>query len=165
MRDATAARGLKHVCEGRAGGPQGSALTCIVFPILLDGILKETEQRFPGVETKAIQDDVDLYGDPAIILGEGGALDFILAGPRKVGPEPNLKRFQAYKVACRVPSGPLGGAEEVAQADVHHHEPDTPVPSRARGDTGRRGQGCGCRRAPGDQGESQGSGAAPGRGG
>ena len=36
MRDATAARGLKQVCEGRAGGPQGSALTCITFPILLD---------------------------------------------------------------------------------------------------------------------------------
>jgi len=35
---------------------------------------------FPGVETKAIQDDAGLYGDPAIILGEGGALDFILAG-------------------------------------------------------------------------------------
>ena len=64
-------------------GPQGSALTCIVFPILLDGILKETERRFPGVETKAIQDDVDLYGDPAIILGEGGALDFILAESRR----------------------------------------------------------------------------------
>jgi len=65
MRDATAASGLKHVCEGRAGGPQGSALTCIVFPVLLDGILKETEQRFSGVETKAIQNDVGLYGDPA----------------------------------------------------------------------------------------------------
>jgi len=83
MRDATAARGLKQVCESRAGGPQGSALTCIASPILLDGILKETEQRFPGVETKAIQDDVDLYGDPAIILGEGGALDFILAEFRR----------------------------------------------------------------------------------
>ena len=99
MRDATAARGLKHVCEGRAGGPQGSALTCIVFPILLDGILKETEQRFPGVETKAIQDDVDLYGDPAIILGEGGALDFILAEFKKVDLEPNLKKFQAYTIS------------------------------------------------------------------
>ena len=37
--------GNKHVCEGRAGGPQGSALKCIVFSIILDGILKETEQR------------------------------------------------------------------------------------------------------------------------
>jgi len=27
MRDATAARGLGHACEGRAGGPQGIALT------------------------------------------------------------------------------------------------------------------------------------------
>ena len=90
MRDSTAARGLKQVCEGRAGGPQGSALTCILFPILLDGILKETERRFPEVETKAIQGDVGLYGDPAIIFGEGGALDFILAGFKKVDLEPNL---------------------------------------------------------------------------
>jgi len=96
MRDATAARGLKQVCEGRAGGPQGSALTCIVFPILLDGILKETEQRFPVFETKAIQNDVSLYGDPAIILGGGGALDFILAEFQKADLKPNLKKFQAY---------------------------------------------------------------------
>jgi len=64
---------------------------CIVFPILLDGILKETERRFPGVETKAIQDDVDLYGDPVIVLGEGGALDFIPAELQKVDLKPNLK--------------------------------------------------------------------------
>ena len=99
MRDATAARGLKHVCEGKAGGPQGSALTCIVFPILLDGILKKTEQMFPGIETKAIQDDVGLYGDPAIILGEGGALDFILAEFKVADLEPNLKKFQAYTIS------------------------------------------------------------------
>ena len=58
--------------------------------------MSETERGFPGVETKAIQDDVDLYGDPAIILGEGGALDFILAELKKVDLEPNLKKFQAY---------------------------------------------------------------------
>ena len=86
MRDSTAARGFKQVCEGRAGGPQGSALTCIVFPILLDGVLKETERRFPGVETKAIQDDVDLYGDPAIILGEGGALGQVRSWQKTVCP-------------------------------------------------------------------------------
>ena len=57
--------------------------------------MSETERGFPGVETKAIQDDVDLYGDPAIILGEGGALDFILAELKKVDLEPNLKKFQA----------------------------------------------------------------------
>jgi len=66
---------------------------------LLDGILKETEQRFPGVETKAIQVNVDLYGDPAIILGEGGALDFILAEFQKVDLKPNLKKFQAYTIS------------------------------------------------------------------
>jgi len=91
MRDATVACDLKHVCEGRAGRPQGSALTCIALPILLDGILKETEQRSPGVETKAIQDDVGLYGDPAIILGEGGALNFILAEFQKVDLKPTSR--------------------------------------------------------------------------
>jgi len=96
VRNATAARGLKQVCEGRAGGSQGSALTCIVFPILLDGILKETEWRFPGVETKAAQDDVGLYGDPAIILCEGGAFDFILAEFQKADLKPNPKKFQAH---------------------------------------------------------------------
>ena len=55
MRDATTASGLKHVCAraGRAGR-RAAFLTRIVFPILLDGTLKETKQRFPGVETKAI---------------------------------------------------------------------------------------------------------------
>ena len=37
-----------------------------------------------------------LYGDPAIILGEGGALDLILADFQKVDLKPNLKKFQAY---------------------------------------------------------------------
>ena len=68
---------------------------CIALPILLDGILKETEQRFPGVETKAIQDDFGLNGDLAIILGEGGALDFILAEFQKADLKPNPKKFQA----------------------------------------------------------------------
>ena len=60
MRVATAARGLKKVCEGRGGGSEGSALMCIVLLILLDGIPKETEQRLPGVEIKAIQGNVGL---------------------------------------------------------------------------------------------------------
>ena len=50
----------------------------------------------PGIKTKAIQDDVGHYGDPAIIPGEGGALDFILTELKKVGLEPNLMKFQAY---------------------------------------------------------------------
>ena len=39
---------------------------------------------------------MDLYGDPAIILGEGGALDFILAEFQKADLKPSLKKFQAY---------------------------------------------------------------------
>ena len=35
----------------------------------------------------------------AIILGEGGALDFILAELKKVDLEPNLKKFQAYTIS------------------------------------------------------------------
>ena len=70
--------GLKWLCEGRAGGPQGSALTCVTFPMLLDVVLKGVEAKFPDVEAKAIQDDIDLYGNPADILGDDGALQFIL---------------------------------------------------------------------------------------
>ena len=82
--------------RGPGGRAAGQRPRVIVFPILLDGILKEAERRFPGVETKSIQDDVDLFGDPAVILGEGGALDFILAELQKVDLKPNLKKFQAY---------------------------------------------------------------------
>jgi len=156
MRDATAARGLKQVCEGRAGGPQGSALTCIVFFILLDGILKETERRFPGVETKAIQDG--LYGDPAIILGEGGAFGFILAEFQKADLKPNLKKFQPYTTSP-------AEFQAALSAEQKRWLKRTFIITQARGDPGQRGQGCGCRRAPCDQGGSRGSGAAPGRGG
>ena len=161
MRDATAARGLKQVCEGRAGGPQGSALTCIVFPILLDGILKETERRFPGVETvaitetKAIKDDVGLYSDPAIILSERG---FILAEFHKVDLKPNLKKFRSYTISP-------AEFQAALSAEQKRWLKRTFIITQAREDPGQRGQGCGCRRAPGDQGGSRGSGAAPGRGG
>ena len=74
VRDHQGHRGLKWLCEGRAGGPQGSALTCVTFPMLLDVVLKGVEAKFPDVEAKAIQDDIDLYGNPADILGEDGAL-------------------------------------------------------------------------------------------
>ena len=131
---------------------------CIVFPILLDGILKETERRFPEVETKAIQGDVGLYGDPAITLGEGGALDFILAEFRKADLKPNLKKFQAYTI-------PPAQFQAALSAEQKRWLKRTFIITQARGDPGQRGQGCGCRRAPCDQGGSRGSGAAPGRGG
>ena len=89
-------RGYEHLCEATAGGPQGSALTSSTFPLLLDGVLKETEMRFPGVEFKAIQDDVDVYGDPAKILGLDGALEFFLKELKSLDLKPNMKKCQAY---------------------------------------------------------------------
>jgi len=97
VRDHQGHRGLKWLCEGRAGGPQGSALTCVTFPVLLDVVLKGVEAKFPDVEAKAIQDDIDLYGDPADILGDDGALQFILLELKRVAElDANPKKFQAY---------------------------------------------------------------------
>ena len=69
----------------------------MAFPVLLDVILKAVERKYPGVEVKAIQDDVDLYGDPADILGDDGALEFLLAELKRIAKlKPNRKKFQAY---------------------------------------------------------------------
>ena len=43
MRSDTTANGLEELCKGTAGGPQGSAVTILTFPILIDRILKEAE--------------------------------------------------------------------------------------------------------------------------
>jgi hypothetical protein len=46
------------------GGGQGNALTGQLFVINVDSALKETEAAFPGVELKAIQDDITIYAKP-----------------------------------------------------------------------------------------------------
>ena len=96
MRSDTAANGLEELCEGTAGGPQGSAVTILTFPILINRILKEAEAKFDGVEVKAIQDDIDLIGPPNLILGDAGALAWIFEELGKVDLQPNLGKFQAF---------------------------------------------------------------------
>ena len=96
MRSSLAARGFQFLCDGMAGGPQGSPLTNLFFPMAIDHALKETERLFPEVEVKAIQDDIDLSGDPKLILGPNGALKFLLdALEAQNDLKPNHSKFQA----------------------------------------------------------------------
>ena len=41
------------------GGAQGSPLSPIIFPAAIDGAMKATEAKYPGVKLTAIQDDID----------------------------------------------------------------------------------------------------------
>ena len=64
MRSNEASNGFVHLCDSLMGGGQGNALTGQLFVINLDSTLKETEAAFPGVELKAIQDDITIYAKP-----------------------------------------------------------------------------------------------------
>ena len=46
--------GLELPCEGTASGPQGSAITNVTFPVLIDSSLKGAEAKFTGVEARGI---------------------------------------------------------------------------------------------------------------
>ena len=87
--------GLRFLCESRAGGGQGNALTNIIFPMVIDSALKTTEAEF-GIEVRAQQDDISLFGDPDKIFGAGKALESILEKLSEVGLEPNKKKFQTF---------------------------------------------------------------------
>ena len=76
-----------------AGGPQGCPLANLFFPLAIDSALKATEAMYPGVEAKAIQDDIDLSGDPAVILGPNGALQYLLAALEASDLTPNHSKF------------------------------------------------------------------------
>jgi hypothetical protein len=111
--------GFKRLCTSFVGGPQGSALTNLAFPLAINAALKATEEKFPGVTTpenefpgvtvRAIQDDCDLMGDPDLIFGsngDNGALQFLLDELKKVGLEPNLTKFQVFATPPAVESVP-----------------------------------------------------------
>ena len=74
------------------GGPQGYPLTNLLFPLAIDSAIKATEAKYQGVEAKVIQDDIDMFGDPAIILGPNGALQYLLAASDL---KPNHSKLQA----------------------------------------------------------------------
>ena len=74
VRSSTTSNGLKFLCDSSAGGAQGNPLTNIIFPVVINDTLKSTEAEHPGVETRAQQDDINLWGDPDMIFGTGKAL-------------------------------------------------------------------------------------------
>lgn len=95
VRSPGAANGLRFLCESRVGGGQGNALTNIIFPTVINDALKSTETDH-GVEARAQQDDISLFGDPKDIFGPGKALETLLEKLSEVGLEPNKKKFQVY---------------------------------------------------------------------
>ena len=50
-------------------GAQGSPLSPIIFPAAIDGAMKATEARYPGVKLTAIQDDTGVLGLPRLMFG------------------------------------------------------------------------------------------------
>ena len=65
--------------------------------MVIDAAIKATELKF-GITIRAIQDDMALLGDAAVIFGENGALDFLLAELAEVGLEPNRGKFNVVAV-------------------------------------------------------------------
>jgi hypothetical protein len=63
--------------------------------MVIDSALKTTEAEF-GIEVRAQQDDISLFGDPDKIFGAGKALESILEKLSEVGLEPNKKKFQTF---------------------------------------------------------------------
>ena len=106
MRDSKSPTGFARVCTSTAGGPQGSPLTNLAFPALINKALKATEAKFPGVELRAIQDDIDAAGPPDLIFGSNqdgsdGALHFLLEQLAELRLEPNKSKFQFYATTER----------------------------------------------------------------
>ena len=96
MRSDDTDNGLKFLCEGTAGGPQGSAITSVAFPVLIESPLKGVEAKPTSVEVRGIQDDIGLYGDPKLIPGDDGALMWLLAEPARAVLELSRSKFQAF---------------------------------------------------------------------
>ena len=73
MRSSSSPTGFTKISESTAGGPQGSPITNLAFPIIINKTVKDTEARFEGVEIRCIQDDADIIGSPILIFGAHGA--------------------------------------------------------------------------------------------
>ena len=87
------ASGFVYLCDSESGGGQGNALTGIIYAANQDPALKATEAAFPGVEVKAIHDDITLEGPPARVWGEGGALAFLVDQLKNRGLTVNQNKF------------------------------------------------------------------------
>ena len=98
MRNSKSKTGFIKIATSTAGGPQGSPLTNIAFPALINGPLKETKAKFPGVEIQAIQYDCDIYGLPDFVFGSlpdgsDGALHFLLERLADCNLQPKKDEF------------------------------------------------------------------------
>ena len=93
MRSNTDPSGFTKLCDSKAGGGQGNALTNLAFPSTIDGSLKRTSAKFPDVRVKAIQDDVNVCGDPPQVWE---AVDFLVEDLRKAGLKANLKKCKCF---------------------------------------------------------------------
>ena len=76
MRSNLPGTGYIHICDSEKGGGQGNALTGYIYVINQDPALKATEAAYPGVEVRAIQDDITLIGDPLHVWGDDDALAY-----------------------------------------------------------------------------------------
>ena len=100
MRSSSSPTGFTKICESTAGGPQGSPITNLAFPIIINKAVKDTEARFEGVEIRCIQDDADIIGPPNLIFGAHGALNFLLSELAKCNLAPNKSKFQLYATSA-----------------------------------------------------------------
>ena len=96
MRSSTSSTGFRKICQSTSGGPQGSPLTNIAFPAIINKAVKDTEAKFEGVEIRCIQDDADILGPPDLIFGPDGALNFLLSELAKCNLAPNKSKFQLF---------------------------------------------------------------------
>ena len=49
--------GLCEVAKSRQGGPQGNAVTNLIYPMSIDATLKQIEVDYPNALVRAFQDD------------------------------------------------------------------------------------------------------------
>eukprot|EP00614_Pseudopedinella_elastica_P019019 CAMPEP_0172649910 /NCGR_PEP_ID=MMETSP1068-20121228/242027_1 /TAXON_ID=35684 /ORGANISM="Pseudopedinella elastica, Strain CCMP716" /LENGTH=114 /DNA_ID=CAMNT_0013464271 /DNA_START=412 /DNA_END=757 /DNA_ORIENTATION=+ len=68
------------------------AFTSITFPVLIEKALKAAESN--GVEPRAQQGGIHLWGDPDEVFGEDGTLETLLADLKDVGLDPDLTKLQ-----------------------------------------------------------------------
>jgi hypothetical protein len=94
MRSDTDPSGFAKLCDSKAGGGQGNPLTNIVFPVAINGALKRTSEKFgDSIVVKAIQDDINICGDPPKVFS---AIKYVISELKKVGLETNLKKCNCY---------------------------------------------------------------------
>ena len=129
-RTAEGLGGYTRICEGTAGGPQGSPITNGAFPAVINSALKGTEAEF-GVDVEAIQDNCAVMGDPVKVFGpngDDGALHYLLERLKEVGLELVPTKCHCYAAntgPSAIPSGiprPFHIPDPIHRAQVSEKE-------------------------------------------